>query len=118
MFKSVFVKYISAFMLINILSILLSATIITTLVNIYDENNKNRTLGNIAYNVSDFIVKDYQSSGQTSFSDYLNNSVVLLEPVLNAMVASVDDVLLFVSDGEGSIKLLGGSGTADRKSVV
>jgi signal transduction histidine kinase len=112
MFKSVFVKYISAFMLINIVSILLSATIITTLVNIYDENNKNRTLGNIAYNVSDYIVKDYHASGQTSFSDYLDNSVVLLEPVLNAMVASVDDVLLFVSDGEGFVRLSGGSRTS------
>ena len=109
MFKSVFVKYISAFMLINTVSILLSTTIITTLVNIYDENNKNRTLGNIAYNVTDFIVKDYHKSGEISFSDYLNNSVVQLEPVLNAMVASVDDVLLFVTDGEGCVKMAGGS---------
>ncbi|MBE6725976.1 MAG: HAMP domain-containing histidine kinase [Ruminococcaceae bacterium] len=109
MFRSVFVKYISAFMLINIISILLSTTIITTLVNIYDENNKTRTLGNIVYTVSDYIVTDYWSSGKTSFSDYLNNSVVLLKPVLDAMVASVDDVVLFISDGEGAVKLVGGS---------
>ena len=109
MFKSVFTKYISAFMLINIVSILLSTTIITTLVNIYDENNKTRTLGNIAYTVSDYIVKDYHSSGDTSFSDYLNHSVVLLKPVLDAMVASVDDVVLFISDGDGVVKLVGGS---------
>ena len=40
MFKSVFVKYISAFMMIYILSIFLSTSIITTLVNTYDANNK------------------------------------------------------------------------------
>ena len=109
MFKSVFTKYISAFMLINIVSILLSVTIITTLVNIYDENDKNRTLGNIAYTVSDYIVRDYPNSGEPSFSDYLNHSVPLLKPVLDAMVASVDDVVLFIADGEGAVKVVGGS---------
>ena len=109
MFRSVFVKYISAFMLIHFLSILLSTAIITSLVNVYDENNKNRTIGNVAYNVSDYIVKDYFESGQVAFNDYLNNSVVLLKPVLDAMVASMDDVEIFVADGEGNVKLAGGS---------
>ena len=109
MFKSVFVKYISAFMLIHFLSILLSTAVITSLVNVYDENNKNRTIGNVAYNVSDYIVKDYFESGQVAFNDYLNNSVVLLKPVLDAMVASMDDVEIFVADGEGNVKLAGGS---------
>ena len=48
MFKSVFIKYISAFMLINILSIVLSTTIITTLVNSYDENTRMRTVSNLS----------------------------------------------------------------------
>ena len=56
-------------MLINILSILLSATIITTLVNVYDENNKTRTLASVTYNASDYIVKNYTESGGISFND-------------------------------------------------
>ncbi len=108
MFKSIFVKYISAFMLIIILSILLSATIITTLVNVYDENNKTRTLASVTYNASDYIVKNYTESGGISFNDYLNTSVYLLQPVLDAMVASMDSVVLFVSDGGGVVKLVGG----------
>ena len=59
MFKSIFVKYITAFMLINIVSIFLSTSIITSLVNVYDDNNKTRTLANITYNTSEFIVNDW-----------------------------------------------------------
>lgn len=115
MFKSIFVKYISAFMLINIVSIFLSTSIITSLVNIYDENNKTRTLANITYNASDFIVKDYKQSGELVFNDYLTRSVVLLEPVLDAMVASFDNVTLYVADGMGRVMLVGG---ADKAGIL
>lgn len=109
MFKSVFVKYISAFMLINILSIFLSTSIITTLVNIYDENNKTRALTNIAYDSTKFIIEDYTKSGNGSFNDYLNNSVYDILPILDAMSTNEDNVVIFVSDGEGNIKIVGGS---------
>ena len=62
-------------MLINILSILLSTTIITTLANSYDENNKIRTVSGVAYSITDFVIEDYNNSGQLSFNDYLNQSL-------------------------------------------
>ena len=113
MFKSIFVKYISAFMLINIVSIFLSTSIITSLVNVYDENNKTRSLANITYNTSQFIVQNYRESGELNFNDYLNSTVVTLEPVLDAMVASFDDVTLYVADGLGDVMLVGGADKAE-----
>ena len=112
MFKSIFVKYITAFMLINIVSIFLSTSIITSLVNVYDDNNKTRTLANITYNTSEFIVNDYKESGEMVFNDYLTRRVVLLEPVLDAMVASFDNVTLYVADGMGRVMLVGGADKA------
>ena len=85
MFKSVFIKYISAFMLINILSIILSTTIITTLVNSYDENTRMRTVSNVAYSITNYVIDDYNESGQASFGAYLDESLSDILPVLNMM---------------------------------
>jgi len=109
MFKSVFVKYISAFMLINILSIFLSTSIITTLVNTYDDNNKKRTLSNIAYTVTALMIDNYQKSNEDSFNDYLDHSLLEIVPILNAMSNNVENLVIFVADGDGNIKLVGGS---------
>ena len=109
MFKSVFVKYISAFMLINILSIFLSTSIITTLVNTYDENNKSRALANIAYSVTTFIIDDYSTSGEISFNDYLNKSVYPIKPMLDSLDGNVENLIIFIADGDGNVKLIGGA---------
>lgn len=109
MFKSVFVKYISAFMLINIISIFFSTSIITTLVNVYDENDKTRALTNVAYASTNYMIDDYTQSGEVSFNDYLNNSVYKIMPVLKAMATNGDDIVIFIADGDGNIKLVGGS---------
>jgi len=111
MFKSVFVKYISAFMVINLLSILLSTSVITILVNGYDDDTKQRALKNVAYDATVFMIDDYTGSGENSFSDYLNNSVYKILPVLSAMSTNVENMVIFVADGEGNIKLVGGSET-------
>ncbi len=100
-------------MLINILSIFLSTSVITTLVNTYDENNKSRTLANIAYSVTTFIIDDYTKSGDVSFNEYLNNSVYPIKPMLDALEGNVENLVIFVSDGEGNVKLVGGSLHAD-----
>ncbi len=109
MFKSVFVKYISAFMLINILSIFLSTSIITTLVNIYDESNKSRMLENIAFSSVEYIVEDYAKSGEITFSSYLNNSAFMILPYMSALSTNSPGLVIFVSDVSGNVKLVGGS---------
>lgn len=114
MFKSVFVKYISAFMLISILNIFLSTSVITTLINTYDENNKSRTLSRIAYSATTFIIDDYTKSGEMSFNDYLNQSVYPINPMLNAFEGIVENLVILVSDGDGNIKLAGGSALSEQ----
>ena len=99
-------------MMIYILSIFLSTSIITTLVNTYDANNKDRSLENIAYTVSSIMIEGYNTSGAKSFAEYLGGAVYEIIPVLNAMSANMDNLVIFVSDGEGNVKLAGGSADA------
>lgn len=109
MFKSVFIKYISAFMLINICSIVLSTTIITTLVNSYDENTRMRTVSNVAYSITNFVIDDYNESEQANFEAYLDESLYDIQPVLNMMSINVDGIVVLVADGAGNVKLAAGS---------
>ncbi len=96
-------------MVINLLSILLSTSVITILVNEYDDETKQRALKNVAYDATVFMIDDYTESGETSFNDYLNNSVYKILPVLSAMSTNVENMVIFVADGDGNIKLVGGA---------
>ncbi len=109
MFKSVFVKYISAFMLINILSIFISTSVITSLVTDYNENLRARTISNVAYSVTDFLIDDYNRSGMVNFNTYLNDSLADIKPILDVMSINSDNLIIFISDGDGVVKLAGGS---------
>lgn len=116
MFKSVFVKYISAFMLINILSIFISTSVITSLVTDYNENTRMRTLSNVAYSVTDFLIDDYNRGGMPSFNAYLNESLADIKPILDVMSINVENLVIFISDGDGVIKMAGGSERAKEYS--
>jgi len=109
MFKSVFIKYISVFMLINIISIVMSAIIITSLVNTYDENTKQRALSNVAYSITNFVIDDYNQSGQINFATYLDESLNDIKPILDVMAINFDNIVVFISDSDGDIKLAGGA---------
>ncbi|MBE6570276.1 MAG: HAMP domain-containing histidine kinase [Ruminococcaceae bacterium] len=109
MFKSVFIKYISVFMAIIILSMVMSAVIITSLVNTYDANTKERTLANVAYSITDFVIEDYNNSGEKNFAGYLNESLNDIKPILDVMAINFDSIMVFIADSQGNIKLAGGS---------
>lgn len=95
-------------MLINILSIFLSTSIITTLVNTFDENNKTRNLAKVNYAAASYMIEDYTESGEISFGAYLEKSVYEIIPVLDTIALSEDDLLIFVADGDGNVRLVRG----------
>lgn len=96
-------------MLINFLSIVMAAIIITSLVNTYDENTKKRTLSNVSYSITDFVIEDYNSSGESNFAGYLNESLNDIKPILDVMAINFDNIIVFISDSQGNIKLTGGA---------
>ena len=98
MFKSVFVKYISAFMLINILSIFLSTSIITTLVTIYDENNKKRMLEYCNYHSPDWE-KGFDSVLR---SMYASSAGLLILPVQDLLGYGSDTRLNIPGKADGN----------------
>jgi len=96
-------------MLINILSIFISTSVITSLVTDYNENLRMRNLSNVAYSVTDFLIEDYNRGGMTNFNTYLNESLGEIRPILDVMSINVENLVIFISDGDGVIKMAGGS---------
>lgn len=96
-------------MLIIIVSIIISTTVITTLVNMYDGNNKNRVLQNVTQGTVNIIVRDYGLKQAYTFEEYLDGNADRVVTILGAMSANLDDIVVFVSDGQGKIRLTGGS---------
>jgi signal transduction histidine kinase len=55
------------------------------------------------------MIDSYNISGANTFDEYLGDSVYDIIPVLNAMSANMDNLVIFVADREGQIKLAGGA---------
>lgn len=109
MFKSVFSKTLAAIMLIIIVSIVLSTSVITSLVNLYDGNMEKRTLTTITTRVADFLIDEYERSTSETFAEYLDENTVRLSVFLDYAGMNVDDIVVFVNDDSGTVKIVGGS---------
>ena len=109
MFKSIFAKYLTTFMLIIIISVVLSTSVITTIVNMYDGNTKKRTLTNVTNEAAQFFVHDYENDESLTFEEYIDANRTRLSNVLEFVSVNLEDIVVFISDGNGLIRFVGGS---------
>ena len=119
MFKSVFLKYISAFMLIYIGCMLILFSVINSQINIYSVKSKTSILSNASLFIAEAIEDDYNayqertSVGGTNFINYVSfNSKEVLHTV-GMMNANPDKILVLISDIHGNVLLSGGYDGAD-----
>ncbi len=103
MFKSIFTKYIAAFILITIVSFtVLSVIVGMMMTSFYTETNK-KTLESVSKTAHDYLEQRLNSEGTT-----LNGFIANHEGELKAYIASVtryrNDVAVFVCDVVGNVK--------------
>ena len=110
MFRSVFTKFVSLFMLILLASFLVLTTILTSLVNTYNMDVKMNSMADAAYSVSVYLRDQYIESEQASFDNYLISHRDHIMPVIDLLSVNVDDMVLWVVDETGAPILTGGSG--------
>ena len=110
MFKSIFTKIIVVFSLILLMSFLVLTSILTSLVNTYNNDAKMNAMADAAYSISLYLHSDYASSGQTNFDDYLYTQGSDIMPAIDLLSVNVDNLVLWIADSEGKIVFSGGSG--------
>ena len=117
MFKSLFSKYITAFMLIIFVSFAMLTVITTVMVNNYSVNEKFEKMENVSDASAEYIEKKFKSEPATYFHWFIDENSKDIENVLRTISESSDDVTVIVTDNEGNILLRAGS-KADQISDV
>ncbi len=110
MFKSVFTKYITAFMLIIIFSFAMMISIITSIVNTYSVQVKEDMVLRAAQTAAEYIESEMDASQIYDFSSLIAIYRDRVQPVLDVAAAQTEDVLLLVTDNSGKILMTGGGG--------
>lgn len=120
MFKSVFAKYITTFMLIVFISFLVLVTIVTGMVNRYAVTAKEQMLSNTAHGAADFLGARARTLSPTNkFDQIISDSVTDVDLMLTTL-ASVDvDISILLVDNNGNVvrMITGGVATAGNAVV-
>ena len=111
MFKSVFAKYITAFMVIIFISFSMLAVITVTTVNNYSVDEKTEIMANSVESSRDYIEEKLNSLGTLRFNWFVEQYEYDLKALLTAIASNSDDVTIIVTDTEGNILMCVGAST-------
>ncbi|MBQ3126644.1 MAG: HAMP domain-containing histidine kinase, partial [Clostridia bacterium] len=112
MFKSVFTKYITAFMLIIILSFAMMISIITSIVNSYSVQAKEDMVFRAAQTSAEYIEAQMTANSLDNFSALAAIYRERIQPMLDIAASGTEDMMILVTDNSGRILMTGGEGGA------
>ncbi len=113
MFKSVFIKYVTAFLLINISCMIILTTIITSLVNSYNADVRANTLQKAAEYVSEYSKDQIAIEDHKSIADYVAIHPDTIHSFFEIMGINIDNFIMLISNEKGAVILSCGSDGAD-----
>ena len=110
MFKSVFTKYVSAFMLIITISFLILTAVLVTTVNDYAKNEKAESLVKVAGTIEDYMEMTYEKypsafASEEAFNKFIETNKLTLESIVFALDSYTEDIDPFITDASGNILL-------------
>ncbi len=103
MFKSVFTKYITAFMLLIFFSFLIIAVILCGTASDYSTNAKSDTVSHTAELVSDTVENMFIISEDSDFNRYVYSDLYSIEKLLSVMAEHNDDLNILIVDSNGAL---------------
>ena len=120
MFKSVFAKYISAFMFIIFISFIVLVLIITSMVNSYAVNAKEAVLSRAASGAAEFLEGKTTNLSKTDFTHMIENSEQEVDRMLRMFAAADDDITILLVDNSGDVvRMIAADGvTGGSESVI
>ncbi len=116
--RSVFFKYLTAFVLIIFVSCLVILSIVNSLVENYSINSKLTDVRRSSDALSTLIEKIYIDSEYDNFDKYIFDSAESLKPVVEMMAINAEQTLIMVADGTGKVMVKAGSPAMDIKHML
>ena len=109
LFKSVFMKYITAFLLINLGTMLILTSIIASLVSGYNTDTKIEEVKNITSYLTDYFERNIpEKDGGYRLREYINENTDELSEIIKIMGTNTYSFRLIVTDDSGTLLLSGG----------
>ena len=103
MFKSLFAKYITVFMLIIFVSFSILTVITTIMVDSYSTNAKSEIMSNSVESSVGYIESKMEMQNTLNFQKFINENKNEIEIMLSAIAMNADDVTVVVTDNQGTI---------------
>ena len=113
MFKSLFAKYVTAFMLIILSSFLVIILIISSIIVSYSGNEKTSIMENSAQASATYVEGLFQRSALSDIRSAVNVSREQVEEMLGVISDNTEDITLLVCDNSGNIVLAVGKNEAE-----
>ncbi len=119
MFKSVFAKYITTFMLIIFVSFLVLVTIVMSMVNRYAVNTKTQLLGSTAQGAAEFVgAKAERISTANKFEDIIKDSQGDIDNMLTTLAAADEEIVVLLVDNNGDVVRMISQGVVGPSNAV
>ncbi|MBE6696445.1 MAG: HAMP domain-containing protein [Ruminococcaceae bacterium] len=119
MFKSIFLKQLTTFGLIILLSFVLLISIITSIVNSYSLSQNSENVKWTAAAAKATIEEGIKINNSNSYSDFLLNKKENIEKMTSAFFLRNDKMKLFITDMEGNVVLeMKGGEEADDVKII
>lgn len=103
LFKSVFARYMIAFMLIILLSFLILALIITSMVQSYSNDQKTAELERVASAAKIYLETEYDVGGYSSFTECIASDPEAIQRGLTAISRYTDEQFIIVTNSKGVV---------------
>lgn len=116
--KSVFFKYLTAFVLIILICCLIILSIVNSLVENYSINSKLSDLRRSSNSLSALLYEMHSRSEYEEFDRYLVASTEVIEPVVEMMARNAEQTLVMVADARGKILVSGSSAGLDVENMI
>ena len=113
MFKSVFAKYISAFMFIILLSFTVIIVVIASIITSYSEQAKTDIMETAARSSAIFLEGKLEGDDAPELDKLVNNEAEDIRTMLSVVSSNSDDVTVLITDNSGRILLEAGRDRAE-----
>ncbi len=105
MFKSVFAKYITAFITIILISFGMILSIILSLVNSFSANIRTEVVKSASRSAEDYLELRYEQSDFSNFNDFFQSNEDDICHIMAAVASNCDGISIMLSDSDGNILL-------------
>ena len=103
MFKSVFAKYITTFIIIIFISFSMMLSVIVSLVNNYSVNIRSEIAKSAAHSAESYLSLRFEESDRSNFREFISNNYDDVSNIVSAVAKTGDELSLVLADKDGTL---------------